>query len=378
MTAGPSTSSTALGPFRVSTAVVSHPRRAGDVARLRGHEPRLRMSVHTGSSPEPSADNALSNVLAAWRAVADSATHHMVLQDDVTPCPGFLAHLETAIDGDPDRAFSMFCEWGSKTAQLVRIAALTGAGWAAMADPWVPAPAVVMPAEQARGFAAYLEEHIHRGEKRDAFLLLTYLSELGRQAVVSVPNLVEHDVPFAPSLLPNGKVRGPRRTACLAAARPPRTPWPSEVSVLPADLPYHSPHDLAASVLSDWDGYYGWRTTPAFEWLAGHGWSLAGLGVEADAALARLGPAADCAPLGADSLRESWIGAFALGHVIGPGRLRMGSLPEADHLARTALRSMAGTYRRVLAPRLLDEWAALAPPLLADAILAGAAAGGTP
>jgi len=365
-----------VGPYAVSVAVVTHRARSGMLAAFERSWPDVRFTAHSGGAAVPSPDDALTGVLSAWRAVGTGATHHLVLQDDVSLCPGFLDQLATSLSADPGRTFSMFTEWGSKTAQVVRIAALTGAGWAGVGDPWLPAPAVVMPAATARGFAGYLAEQLSLGEKRDAFLLLSYLDTLGQQALISVPNLVEHDVPFRPSLLPNGKVRGPRRTGALAGARVPA--WPAEIVPLPAELPYHSPHDLVASVLSDWDGDYGWTAVPVFEWLGARGLSEAVLSELFAEGVGLAGVTPDRCPVGYDSVRESWLSAFGVGWIIAEtGRTLLG--PAADpwqrELADTALRTMAaGPFRRVLAPALLDEWAAQAVPLLRVALEQGGAA----
>jgi hypothetical protein len=364
------------GPFAVSAAVITHPSRGRLVERLRRREPRLRFTLHSGPSPECSMENALASVLSAWRAVPPGATHHLVLQDDVLPADRFLDHLANAIACAPERAFSMFSEWGSKTAQTIRLAALSGHGWAAVADPWLPAPAVVMPADMARGFAEYLQVRLREGEKRDAFLLLSYLASLGSEPVVSVPNLVEHDLPLVESLLPNGKVRGPRRAAC-PAGRPPG-PWPPGVTRLPPCLPYHSPHDLGAVILSEWDGHYGWQTTPAFSWLAERGWSLPDIDGGFRQTVARTGIDMDAAPLGADAIRESWLAAFTLGWISGDAFRGAGWTCAADlrETPAAALRSLAaGAFRRVLAPRLLDSWSDRAVPMLADAVLCGHAEG---
>lgn len=366
------------GPMALSVAVVTHPCRATLVERIRQCEPRLEMTLHSGRSPDPSPDDALANVLSAWHAVHPAATHHLVLQDDVLPCDHFLDHLADATACAPGRAFAMFAEWGSKTAQVIRLAALNGNGWAAIADPWLPAPAVLMPAGMARGFAAYLHESVRGPEKRDAFLMLSYLKSLDMEAVVSVPNLVEHDLPLMDSLLPNGKVRGPRRTACAAARSP--GPWPSGITRLPRILPYHSPHDLGAAMLSDWDGCYGWTTVPAFAWLAERGWSLGDIDAGFRAAVARNGLDMERAPLGTDAVRESWIAAFTLGWVAGdapgPASAGGGAHPSGtDDMASAALRTLAaGPFRRVLAPALLDRWSDLASAMLADAVRCGRAA----
>jgi hypothetical protein len=92
----------------------------------------------------------------------------------------------------------------------------------------------------------------------------------------------------------------------------------------------------------------------------------------------RAGVRPDSGPVGYDSVREVWLSAFTLGWVIAAaGRTLLGA--DADpwqrELADTALRTMAaGPFRRVLAPALLEAWAAQAVPLLEVALQQGGAA----
>ncbi|MGI8665112.1 MAG: hypothetical protein ACR2N4_03650 [Jatrophihabitans sp.] len=358
---------TQVGDYRLSTAVISHASRAQLVSRLRGHEPGLRCQVLIDGSGQPSPGSALGNVLQAWRSVASGATHHLVLQDDVTLCQGFLAGLAAAIDCAPSRGFSLFSEWGSKTAQVIRIGALTGAGWAEVADPWLPAPAVLMPARQAGEFAEFLEQRIDAGERRDAFLLLAHLQSIGQPALVSVPNLVQHDDPPQPSLLPNGKVRGPRRTACYLGDLSAAPEWSSRIQRLPGTLIYHSPHDLVASALSQPDPGYQWQAEPVFSWLGRRGFGLDRIAEEFAAARQRTGAPSHAGPLGHDTLIESWLGAFGTGASIADERLPLG--PRSAPVRAAALATMAaGPYRRVLADQQLSWLSENLPPLLEDAL----------
>ncbi|WP_433616651.1 hypothetical protein ACQP2P_15395 [Dactylosporangium sp. CA-139114] len=321
----------------------------------------------------PSPDAALRTALRAWQSVADGATHHLVLQDDVVLSPAFDDKLARAVATDPSRTFSLFSEWGSKTAQTIRMASFSGCGWAPVADPWLPAPAVLMPAARAAEFGTFLAASMARGERRDAFLLLHFLQSLGEPALVCVPNLVQHDDPLQPSLLPNGKVRGPRRTACFSSDPAPMTRWAERVLQLPDHLPYHSPHDLVASVCFDRDPSYAWRTEPVFAWLAHRGWSLERLDTAFRLLARQHRLVVDELPIGHDSLKESVLGAFATGWILADLGGPHSTAPDVRSASAVAsLQTMAaGPFRRVLSDRHLRSLSERMLPLLADAIAAG-------
>ncbi|GAB1690765.1 hypothetical protein [Krasilnikovia sp. M28-CT-15] len=361
------------GGYRLSAVIMSHPTRARLVERLQRSCPTLDFQVVMDDSAQPSPDGALATALRAWSSVVDDATHHLVLQDDVIPCLDFAVRLSRAIGSDPDRVFSLFSEWGSKTAQMIRIAALGGYGWATVADAFLPAPAVLMPAESAVEFARFLALRLAEGEKRDAFLLLHYLRDHGRQPQVCVPNLVQHDDPLQASLLPNGKVRGPRRTACYPGSAALPDPWPPQIRQLPQYLPYHSPHDLVANVCFSPDADQGWQTVPAFAWLAERGWSLTDLDELFRESIRIAGLQLDDEPLGYDSLKESVISAFVTGWVLDEGQDLRAFDP--DHLSAIQLSALgtmaAGPFRRVLSVRQLNHLETAMRPLLTNAILRG-------
>ncbi|WP_305783553.1 hypothetical protein [Symbioplanes lichenis] len=361
--------------YRLSAVVMTHPSRRPLLDRLRQSCPSIHFEAVEDADAAPSPDGALATALRAWRSVDPGATHHLVLQDDVVLSPAFDEKLARAIDADPARSFSLFSEWGSKTAQTIRLAAFSGCGWAPVADPWLPAPAVLMPAGRAREFGDFLAARIAQGERRDAFLLLHFLESVGEQAMVCVPNLVQHDDPPQPSLLPNGKVRGPRRTACFSNDPEPPPRWAEGVLRLPDNLPYHSPHDLVASICFDRDAAYGWRTEPVFAWFGRHGWSLDRLDAMFRQLVRDSGIEVSDQPVGYDSLKESVLGALATGWTVadaGNGRAGYPDVTSAVSLA--ALQTMAaGPFRRVLSNRLLLSLPRRVAPLLAAAVTAGAA-----
>ncbi|WP_305783562.1 hypothetical protein [Symbioplanes lichenis] len=342
---------------------MSHVERVASASRVRASLSDMDVRVVTGGDGEPSPELALRTAARAWNSIAPGATHHLVLQDDVLPCANFAAMLTTAVRARPSACFSLFAEWASLSGQSARLAAIAGCPWAPVVDEFMPAPAVLLPAEVARGFADHLEAALGGPERRDAFLLASYLEQRGETPYVLVPNLVEHDVPVVPSLLPNGKVRGPRRSACYAGQLPaPETTLvgtPDELAY-PALLPYHSRDDLVSFMLSRAGGRGRWERDPVFRWARGRGWDLRTLHALADEVRPRRTPA-----IGADLRREFWLSGFAAGFVL------RAHLPDDDDLSqrlrtdmpRLALRTMAtGPLRRLLAePVLLSEGANILP-----------------
>jgi hypothetical protein len=361
--------------YVLSAVVMTHPLREGMARRIVDAAPDIEFRLIVDDCHDISPDGAVRTALRAWQQVEPGATHHLVLQDDVTLRAAFSMALRAAIGTDPDRPFSLFSEWGSKTAQVIRMAAFLGSGFAAVADPWMPAPAVLLPAELARAFAGYLAANIGRGEKRDAFLLYRFLRAEGYPVMVCVPNLVQHDDPLHTSLLPNGKARGPRRTACYIDEPGTAECWSAWAYDRPAILPYHSPHDLVASVCTAPDEDNIWTSEPAFVWLGERGWSLGDLDGGFRAALHRCVLPEDGQPLGHDALKESWIAAFTTGWVLAADCQAHVDPRNLSDIQRAALGTMAaGPYRRVLSDAGLRYVQGVLVGYLADGVAAGLSA----
>lgn len=111
----------------ISCAVMTHPRRADAARALARSLPELSPTVVVDPVPE-GAPSTLRTSLAAWSALPDGATHHLVLQDDAGPRPGLYEALSALVSAHPDQPLSLFCEWGSATATSARWAALGGPG----------------------------------------------------------------------------------------------------------------------------------------------------------------------------------------------------------------------------------------------------------
>ena len=172
------------------------------------------MNIRIVFDPDPDGPPAtLRTARAAWAAVEEGATHHLVLQDDVVLCRDFPRVVAQALEVAPTGALALFASWSMETAQAIRLAALVGASWTRLQDGWVPTQALVLPAEWACEFSAD-SEHLPESEP-DNRVMHSFLAERARNTHVAIPNLVDH----APteSLLFNDLLHGAREAAVFAA-----------------------------------------------------------------------------------------------------------------------------------------------------------------
>lgn len=231
---------------RISCAVTAHPRRAGAAHRLAESLPELSPSVVMDPAPEE-APSTLRTSLAAWAAVPGWATHHLVLQDDAEPRPGTVEALTALVAAHPGEPLSLFCEWGSATATMARWAALGGYGLAECVDQYVPTVGFLLPAAVARELVAAVALE-GQEEEPDDEALARFLERTGRAALVTVPNLVEHDGDL--SLVGNCHRMGVRRSVLL---REKTDPAPDTRTLLaPALVPFVSWRRARASA-ARWD-----------------------------------------------------------------------------------------------------------------------------
>jgi hypothetical protein len=187
---------------------MTHPQRRARAEHLVHTAPKLHATLVTDPRPEGPATT-LRTAICAWAAVPDDATHHLVLQDDIELDANFARSVGNAIATMPDSALAFFTEWGSRTSNMVRVAALTGHRWVEVVDQYVPTQALVLPADIARGFAEYAAREGREADPDDE-TMARYLWSTGVPAYVCAPNLVEHlDLP---SLVGNG-THGLRRSA---------------------------------------------------------------------------------------------------------------------------------------------------------------------
>lgn len=187
---------------RLSAAVMAHPRRAGAAGELARRIVELDPVVVTDPAPTGAT---LTTARLAWAAVGDSATHHLVLQDDVLLGLEFTTRIREAIGDRPDAVLAFFVDWGTRSANVARIAAMRGDRWIEVCDGFVPAQALVLPAALARTFG----DHKADDDVPDDVALYEHTRDHDRY--VHVVNLADHD--DVPSEVGN-QFMGARRSVC--------------------------------------------------------------------------------------------------------------------------------------------------------------------
>lgn len=186
------------GGVQLSVVVMHHPSRAALIPDLvRACEP---LHVRVVQDPDPDGPpSALRTAKVAWAAIEDGASHHLVLQDDVVPAPGFAAQVEAAVAARPADGTTLYVNWDSPlNAYLVRRAALVGSAWAPLSErEWIPTLGLALPVAEARNLAdrlAQLPDDGFWGDDDEA--LAEFFRDRGLRIACTVPHLVDHtDVP---------------------------------------------------------------------------------------------------------------------------------------------------------------------------------------
>lgn len=344
---------------------MTHPRRLELARRLCERHPELDLQIAVDPEPD-GVPSAWRTAREAWRAVAPGATHHLVLQDDLTTAEDFPARVLAAVAARPQDALSLFVEWGSRTASAVRVAAALGKSWAPVVDDYIPCAALVLPAAAAAGFDDFAAANSSVTDPDDV-VLLEYLHALGLSAVALVDGPVQHD--DCDSLVGNF-IMGVRRSVQFSE----RSNDHLNASIL-ADLdavPYYDWWDQQAAMFvpdaSSMDGWARIRSGPAFEHL--------GVSVRAvEAAFEAEFPSVPNRPqlddrVSAIIAREIWKTAYMLGVVVSDKGGAAGAASDERFLA--ALATLApGGLRRVTPTKLLGVIADLLLPLVVRGVECG-------
>jgi hypothetical protein len=280
----------------------------------------------------------------AWASAPADATHLLVVQDDMMLVPDIRHHVMSGARAMPEAVLSFFTEWGSRTANALRLATVAGASWVEVIDPYVPTSVHLMPADIGRRVAVY------PGDEPDDVLLLRFVKEFGVPAFASVPNLAQH-VPVA-SLMGNDIIQGPRPAAWWASP-------PEGLSDVVASLP-------VVPVLPIFESYsvcrIDGRNIKTHDYLAEH----LGIGVKQQLelfaeAMAEVDPDRAMRDVVAEPLLlQFWLTALVYG-------VAVGAPPHEG-----ALRTMApGSLRRFVPLPLLDKLPDLLAPAIHQAIKFG-------
>lgn len=314
---------TATAARRPSTEVVltgsvtTHPARGDAATRVAAQAPPGMLTVVT--DPDPTGPpTAVRTTLAAWESVPASSTHHLVVQDDMLFAAGAFDHVLHAVSAAPDAALALYSMWDSRNGAVVRLGALTGAGWVGAVNEYTPTAALVLPRAVAAGFADDLRRHPSNWP--DDILMRRYLRREGVRCLIAVPTLAQHE--DVPSIAGNA-FRGLRRSSCyLPVVRPgPRRVDPD----VPGVVPFFK-NGVAQCVVRSGD-----RESDRWLHLRTDDY-LVGLGVPEH----RLRPGAELDDVDPAVARGTWLTAFAL------GMLTAGTCGDTDpDVVREALRTIA-------------------------------------
>jgi hypothetical protein len=332
---------------RLSAVVMTHPLRREAAEQLQRDHPELGLRVVLDPDPD-GIPSALRTARVAWSAVAEGATHHLVLQDDVALVPGIVDQLHAAIAARPRAAISLFAEFGWLTASVCRISALLGRPWAEVADHYVPAQGLVLEADVARGFEPW-SARLPEGDTMDDGPLLWYLRELGVPRWVTMPNLLEHT--NAPSLMFH-EFQGRRASVCFG---PGGWDW-SAAATAPAIVPFiHWRSAKSLCLFGRQPGGHDWLRIATDQLLVRRGLSAAEQDAELDLALGVAGVDAESVALvGRELVRQHWLTAFAIG--VAAAELREAGAPPAESvLGAPAVTTAFSTMARGILWRWVSE-----------------------
>ncbi|GHJ47880.1 hypothetical protein Cs7R123_52220 [Catellatospora sp. TT07R-123] len=347
----------------LSAAVTAHPRRREAARALAASVPGLAFDVVEDPDPD-GPPSALRAARLAWRLADPGATHRVLVQDDMRLADGFAALVRRAAAAQPESILCLFTEWGSRTSPAVRLAALAGAGWAPLLDPYVPTTAVVLPTAVAHALAEFPAEP---GEPDDV-LLLRFTRVHGLTPLVSCPNLVEHEV--GESLVGNDILHGPRHAALLAG---PGVPFPADVVLAVRMVPHLLLFEGVAMCQVREEA--GWRLVRAHDFLAPSGVTVPDLLDRYAEQARRHDPAGRARRVVADSLLfQLWLTAFCYGVAASDVVGGTAELTRAlrSPLATVALRTFApGALRRFVPMHRLRDLHRLLAPLLIETISDG-------
>lgn len=197
------------GPPIVSVSIMAHPDRSEYADRLARQLADLPTRIVY--DPEPRGTPSTVRVARlAWRPWHSSATHHLLVQDDVVIHLRFVEQVQDAIRSQPTAALSFFAEWGSFTSNAVRIASFAGRPWVTQPDTYLSTTAMSLPVAEAAALSAFLCDAPDLPDDQAVF---SFVHSRGLPHYVSNPNLVDHDV--LPSLVGNG-IQGVRRATNFA------------------------------------------------------------------------------------------------------------------------------------------------------------------
>ncbi|WP_144316993.1 hypothetical protein [Streptomyces sp. sk226] len=204
---------------RISAAIMHHPSRARQIPGLvRSCAP---LNVQVVPDPDPGGiPSPLRTAKRAWAADCPEATHHLVLQDDVRPCPGFASLLEEAVRARPHHAIALYVNWNSpENSYLLRRAVAAGSYWVPLSPvEYTPTLGLVLPARHSRGLAKFLQK-LPDSLRDDDEMVTRYCRDHDIPVLAVIPNLLDHG---HGSSLAGNEEHGARHAVIFAGEHPPK------------------------------------------------------------------------------------------------------------------------------------------------------------
>ncbi|QDY76161.1 NAD(P)-dependent oxidoreductase [Streptomyces qinzhouensis] len=345
--------------YRLSGAVMTHPKRLAAAEQLAGAAPpgalRVVMDPDPGGRP-----SALRTALAAWSAIEEDATHHLVVQDDMLLSDSFFERAGAAVAAMPHAALALFALWDSRNGAAVRFGALAGARWVSAVNEYFPCVAIVLPRDAAAGFVDYGRARLDAWP--DDILMYRFMRDNGIPGYVSVPSLAEHEDQGSIS---GNAFRGPRRSVCFL---PGDRPADEDVRLSGLRVaPFFKNGVAQCAVRVEEPGPERWLHLECESFLEGSGIR----GERLDSAMLGLTEVTD-----REAVRGTWLTAFALGFVHRRDGRGEAPDPARDPVLAEALATIGpgGISHRSSEERIAevrDELAAVAEAGLTAGLAAG-------
>ncbi|MGW0836142.1 hypothetical protein [Streptomyces prunicolor] len=230
--------------------MMHHPARAAKIPDLlRRCAPLMPRVI---DDPDPSGPpSPLRTAKRAWAAIEPGATHHLVLQDDVRPAPGFARQLLEVIGHRPHHAIALYVNWNTpQNAYHVRRSVAVGSPWAPLSPvEYTPTLGLVLPAD----LAAELADHLAGFPdvlRDDDEVVAVFLRQRGTPVVAAVPHLLEHGDDDS---MAGNDAHGLRCATVFAGDCPPSTGHWRSIPDIEAALArrggYHSPMEFTVELL---------------------------------------------------------------------------------------------------------------------------------